>query len=151
MVIGTGRLSWDRSERVSDRYGTVQLFDGDAEVTPDLAFVRATVPARGHLIAKVLYTRKSEHVGDLFRGIFPSTPDVGEIIDLGEGTLFSEGNSVGLFPDDRRESDWLDPKKLYRAHDQDVMLIFEPTLCGKPVDGATCPLPVGHKDICTPF
>ena len=34
---------------------------------------------------------------------------------------------VGLYPEPHRESDWLNPEMLYRAHDQDVRLIFEPT------------------------
>jgi hypothetical protein len=31
-------------------------------------------------------------------------------------------NAVGLAPDDRRHADWLDPRALYRCHNQTVRL-----------------------------
>jgi hypothetical protein len=80
----------------------------------------------GSLVAEVIATRKSTHIGDLFRGIFPSTPKLGARIVLGHGALFYNGNQVGLKPDDGRENDWLDPHSLYQAHDQTVRLIFVP-------------------------
>ena len=73
-------------------------------------------------------TRQSSHIGDIFRGISPSTPQIGDSIELGEGTLFvsasPEGQWVGLEPDELRNSDWLDPEALYRVHDQTVVLSF---------------------------
>lgn len=131
--LGTGRLSWPRFERVGDRYGTVMLMaDGDSFTEPS-RYVRpnnAPVGQRGTLVAEVLEARESTHIGDLFRGFFPETPEVGERIILGEGTFFTEETDfgallLGLRPDDGRDSDWLDPPKLYRAHEQTVRLTFE--------------------------
>lgn len=83
----------------------------------------------GQLIAKVLKVRESKHIGDLFRGFFPTTPEVGEEIILGEGDVFYEVVEgevhIGLRPRDGRKKDWLDPKKLYRAHAQYVELYFK--------------------------
>jgi hypothetical protein len=79
----------------------------------------------------VVETRQSGHLGDWFHGIGPTTPEQGEIILLGEGAFFSEKSEdlgclqVGLRPADKRQEFWLDPKALYRAHDQTVELYFE--------------------------
>ncbi len=81
-------------------------------------------------------TIKPTHIGDLFRGVSPSTPKVGETIVLGTGTFFTEPTdwyaegvkfslAFGLDPDDGRETDWLDINSLYRLHEQDVELYFE--------------------------
>jgi hypothetical protein len=131
--LGTGRLSWPRFERIGDRYGTVMLMaDGDSFTEPSRYIWPSNGPVgqRGTLVAEVLETRDSTHIGDLFRGFFPETPEVGERIVLGEGTFFTEETDfgallLGLRPDDGRDSDWLDPPKLYRAHEQTVRLTFE--------------------------
>ena len=127
VLIGTGQLTWARHERVSDRYGTVQLFS-EGEVLPLEGSYHAG--KTGHLVVEVLETRQSEHVGDLFRGIFPTTPSVGDQMTLGEGKLFfdsdEDGDVVGVEPADGRDSDWMNPKTLYRAHQQTVRLIFVP-------------------------
>jgi hypothetical protein len=84
---------------------------------------------KGKLIAEVIATRKSSHIGDLFHGFFPTTPNIGEEIELGEGTLFYEPGeyfAVGLKPDDNRETFWLIPQNLYRVHEQTVKLFFLP-------------------------
>ena len=137
MILGTGILTWDGSERRSDRYGTVWLMnDGHNSMTVcdpgwrlDDSAVSRAIGQKGRLVARVLSARQSTHIGDLFRGIFPVTPDEGEDIDLGSGQLFSEqqhfGPAVGLRPDDGRRSDWLNPENLYRAHEQLVELRFE--------------------------
>jgi hypothetical protein len=134
VVVGEGRLTWAGSERRSDRYGAVVLMhDGDSlirssgYVQPD----RSLAGRRGSLVAEVLEVRGSTHIGDLFRGLSPSIPEVGERITLGAGTAFVEKawddvEAIGLRPDDGRGEDWLDPKALYRAHEQTVRLIFEP-------------------------
>lgn len=118
-------LSWPPPERRSDRYGLVGLSKNPME---DFAKLTGKIPVKQHgrLVAVVLETRDSHHIGDLFRGIFPSTPNVGDRISLGEGTLFTEEHCVGLKPDDGRYNDWLNPYNLYRAHDQTVRLIFKP-------------------------
>lgn len=134
IILGEGRLSWPSSERVSDRYGTVMLMvDGDSFVEPSgyRSIDQSIVGQRGSLIAEVLETRESSHIGDFFRGLFPETPTVGERIVLGTGTASIEKASwgpvdlVGLRPDEYRQSDWLDPKAMYRCHEQTVRLSFE--------------------------
>lgn len=126
--LGQGQLWWPRFERQTDRYGTIFLCTG-----PDgadyVTFESAPVGSRGRLVAVVLETRPSVHCGDLTRGLAPMTPAVGEEITLGAGTVFTEADpdtglptAVGLVPDDGRDEDWLDPRALYRCHNQTVRL-----------------------------
>ncbi len=138
-VLGTGVLTWEAGERRSDRYGSVFLMpEGQNSLSIDpgegtdagRTYIGLTrVDGRGRLIAEVLKTRQSTHIGDLARGLFPITPEVGDRFTLGEGTLwFLEedwADQVGLTPFDDRENDWLDPTVLYRVHEQTVRLIFE--------------------------
>lgn len=138
--IGHGSLTWDGGERRSDRYGSVWLMpDHISSITgggvPASLIEKSAcglAGQRGELIAVITQNRDSTHIGDLFRGISPSKPEIGEIIKLGNGTIFFEtwpygGVVVGLYPDDGRGHDWLDPKALYRAHEQTVDLFFHPT------------------------
>jgi hypothetical protein len=143
-LLGTGVLTWAKAERISDRYGAVYLMEegGNSRDGGDPKPYQAEVPADtfGALMVKVTEARESTHVGDMFRGIFPSTPEVGGWITLGIGFLFyttcDDARPVGLKPEDGRVSDWLDPHALYRAHEQSVELWFQPL----PVpEGATPP------------
>ena len=140
IVVGQGVLTWPSVERISDRYGTVGLMaEGSNSWTagdPGWVDVHRALPEgrRGRLQALVLTTRKSNHIGDFFRSLYPSTPEVGDVIVLGDGTVFhgwardahGDGALVGLVPDDSRDTDWLDPAQLYRAHEQTVELQFIP-------------------------
>lgn len=140
VLLGEGRLNWPRYERVSDRYGSVLLDDANG-ATVD--FSGAPIGMKGRLIASVIETAESDHIGDLFHGFAPETPEVGEEMVLGSGTLFVDVDrteddltTVGVSPDQRDrtfrgeplESNefWLDPEKLYRCHWQVVALFFEP-------------------------
>lgn len=129
VLLGKGELTWPRGERVSDRYGLVFLFN--VETGSHIPFNKKTIEknrgTKGSLIAVVTETRQSNHIGDIFRGIGPVTPDVGEEIELGrDGELYFESvegiDCIGLRQN--REIDWLDPVKLYRAHEQTVELYF---------------------------
>jgi hypothetical protein len=126
--LGRGVLNWPRTERISDRYGLVFLFRSMEEhETVDL--LRNETGRNGDLLAHVLETRDSYHIGDMFRGIGPTRPEVGEDIVLGTGTLFfyrheADMMCVGLEPDDGRTTDWLDPHQLYKVHHQTVELWF---------------------------
>ncbi len=134
--LGTGTLTWAARERIIDRYGTVYLVpDGDNSLTsaPSRSLILPTASEhagqRGKLAAHVITARDSTHIGDLFRGIFPRRPEVGRIITLGTGILFTDdapegGIQVGLMPTDGRKGDWLDPRALYDAHEQTVALYF---------------------------
>jgi hypothetical protein len=134
VTIGKGILTWDKSERVSDRYGYVWLMDyGDS-----LSATHKAAPITGKklngkfgtLTARVLETRESTHIGDLFHRVYPRTPQKGAEIKLGEGYLcFDEDEdheSVGLKPADRRDTMWLNIRSLYDVHEQTVELIFTP-------------------------
>jgi hypothetical protein len=117
ILIGQGVLNWSSRERISDRYGYVTL-DGYDKFNINRS------GSEGELICEILETRQSNHVGDLFHGIFPSTPKVGEEISLGKGLLSFNADAVGLKPKDGRTKWWLDPKALYRVHCQTVRLWF---------------------------
>lgn len=137
-ILGTGVLTWNATERRSDRYGTVYIMQeghnsmssGEPNMQWDTTALRKVEGLRGTLIATVITNRQSTHIGDFFRGVYPSMPEVGEIIHLGEGTAFIESQyaetvTLGLKPDEWREHDWLDINALYRAHEQTVTLTFE--------------------------
>jgi hypothetical protein len=131
VILGTGILNWPSVERRSDRYGYVHLYTDviplDVSTQDDPTYVSLTqTQGKGQLIARILATRQSQHIGDLFRGFFPSTPTVDEEIILGTGTVDYEGYEVGLRPCPHRETDWLDPRQLYRCHEQTVQLLFRP-------------------------
>jgi hypothetical protein len=144
--LGTGILTWGGEERRTDRYGAVFLMeDGNSSrkrggYLDQLDALGMTLAdgVYGSLIATVLDPRRSTHIGDPFRGFRPSVPEKGEAIVLGTGRAFIEGGPygrrIGLNPEDGRETDWLDPAALYRAHEQLVRLTFEPD------DGAVPPV-----------
>lgn len=129
-IKGRGVVSWNSTERRTDRYGGFALDEagyGKDATYQDAKWDENPMAFEGHkcrITATVLVNRESEHIGDIFRGLFPETPDVGEVIDLGTGTLRTEnwGYALGvlLVPDDGRANDWMDPVKLYRLHDQSV-------------------------------
>lgn len=130
--IGRGVFNWPRGERITDRYGALLLASDwesyEADHTTYVKFDEAIAGQHGTLHVEILEARQSPHIGDLARGIFPQTPEVGERIELGAGTLFfddcDDDRAVGVRPDDGRDTDWLDPVKLYRAIHQTVALYF---------------------------
>ena len=138
----SGHLFWPSVEWRSDRYGCVMMNDAAGK---DLLLDRALdalAGRKGKLVAKVTKPVESKHIGDLVRCIFPSLPNAGEVVVLGDGTLFIEHffrdprkasawklgevyDVVGLKPSDRREHDWLDPHCLYRLIASEVNLFFD--------------------------
>jgi hypothetical protein len=135
--IGTGILTWNGEERRSNRYGVITLcasnYDEDARapVGWDEPLLQELNGKRVRLTATVTESRKSGHCGDRFLKVFPSQPKVGDSINFGVGTLTIESNeserAVALRPGDGRRELWIDPRKLYRAHDQTVILYAEET------------------------
>ncbi len=128
--IARGQFGWDGCERRNDRYGNFYL-DGDGHfLSDDCEGFEGT---RMKLSAVVLQVRKSRHIGDLFLGVYPSQPRVGEVIEIGTGTFRLDlleqppntTRSIGLEPADGREEFWIDPKILYRLHDQTVEIFAE--------------------------
>ena len=138
--VGAGCLTWDRHERIGDRYGAIKLYP-DPDSDRPVALHEPPV-TRGHLEAVVTRTRDSRHIGDLFHGVFPVRPDVGEVIKLGEpGTVFfDDDGAIGVEPDDDRDTLWMDIRALYRAHEQDVELfvveerLTSCSICSLPID-----------------
>jgi hypothetical protein len=132
IVLGEGQLSWNRSERVSDRYGAVGLYydaHWQAGENSQLLNGRSRAGERGVLRAVVLESREADHVGDLFHGWHVGGAKVGDVCDLGEGELFFAddcGEKVGVKPEDERDTLWLDGPTLYRCHSQTVRLEFIP-------------------------
>jgi hypothetical protein len=126
--VGHGVFGWPASERRSNRYGAIHLSDRPYE-KPAVTKVEIDRPAlyalnglRVRTMCKVVETRTSGHVGDLFLGIYPSTPEVGEEVDLGAGLLtvrpsYDEWPDFVFLPKEPRPELWLDPRKLYRLHD----------------------------------
>lgn len=136
--LASGVFGWSREERCTNRYGKFEFrtepYDGGvvADVSYDVDAMEALVGNKVRLVARVTATRKSGHCGDLYLGIKPSTPKLGEEIELGVGTLLIEAGDdtdcrIGLKPSDGREEFWIDPRILYRLHDQTVELLAEKT------------------------
>lgn len=127
IFLARGVLNWSSIERISDRYGTINL-------DKECAQVRNFVGTRGRLIVKVAGVRPVVHIGDMLRGLNSSVPELGDVYELGHGELFVEEynssgmtvTNIGVRPEDEREFDWLDPNKLYKVHNQFVSLWFEP-------------------------
>lgn len=168
VLLASGELSWPRGERVCDRYGVVTIQLNPSGLTPENADKRliqnatneqagafdsyadfADAPAEqvGTLVAEITEARESYHIGDMFHGFYPETPEVGERVELGYGMLFVEEAyreaglpryAVGLQPVEAlgaREFEgerigpdvfWLNPRRLYRCHAQTVNLYFVP-------------------------
>lgn len=140
--LGHGVFTWSGEERRSDRYGAFNLcaepYEGApvSRITYDKALAESLEDKRVRILVKVVETRTSGHIGDFFLGIRPSTPEVGEEVDLGVGILHTEScewdkkvTSTFLVPGDppTRETFWFDPNKLYRLHDQTVDVFVEET------------------------
>lgn len=127
--LGAGVLSWSRDERVSDRYGAVMLMTESHTPSP-IRNCGLIGGEKGRLVVQIAETRKSTHIGDLCRGLVPTTPKVGQLIELGSGTLFFDScdnyQTIGLRPSRARDSDWLNPHALYNCHEQVVSLWFVP-------------------------
>lgn len=125
MILGTGKFTWDSAERRTNRYGSFTLVDG-VEIFDSTIFLNKMVK----ISCEVLETRKSSHMGDIFLGIYPSTPKVGDVIELGTG-IFDIQNSTWneecpdffLKNEERREL-WIDPVQLYKVHDQTVRVLI---------------------------
>jgi hypothetical protein len=136
--IAHGVFGWDGFERRSNRYGVFHIAaapcDGPPLAQVDIAYEKLDEfqGKRVRVVCRVVETRQSKHIGDLFLGIRPTTPEVGEEIDLG---AFIFSTTVGydgkpdfvLKPTDSREELWINPHKLYRLHDQTVDVLIEET------------------------
>ena len=96
-LLGTGNFTWNAIERRSDRYGSVKLTDEfqDSNILLHSDMDRLE-GKHGRLFAEVLRPVVSSHIGDTARGLKPSTPNKGEIVILGEGTLFIEHRGIAI-------------------------------------------------------
>ena len=138
-LLGYGVFSWGAEERRTNRYGSFNMcgesYKGEKpgkspELTKEL---RRLDHRRVKLMAKVIETRTSGHLGDMALRISPTTPEVGQEILLGVGILQIEScswdflPSIALVPKDRRTEMWIDPRILYQLHDQTVEIYGEET------------------------
>lgn len=129
--IGTGRLTWNGSERRSDRYGTIFLIqsgDSTSPETPPLCPITLPADSCGKLFAltaKITENRESTHIGDIFHGVFPRLQPVGTVVDLGVGYLSVNGSYLSLVPVDKRSTQRMSMRGLYDAHEQTVELWIE--------------------------
>ena len=122
-LLGVGVLNWSREERISNRYGSLHLNPSpESHDFVDLERLKGS----GTLSLKIIQTRQSPHIGDLFRGIKPGGAVKGESLTLGKGTLFYEEGAVGVKPKTKKQEDWMNPHQLYKAHYQSVELYFTP-------------------------
>lgn len=140
MKIGQGIFMWSGPERQLGRYGVFwmgdETFDCKIKCEPYFDY-DAAVALTGQnvkLFCKVLENRASGHAGDRLLEIFPSKPDIGEIVELGVGPCYLEadgfapgGFAIGIRPTSDRERFWIDPRKFYRLHDQTVELFVGTT------------------------
>lgn len=139
LILAKGILGWDGTERRTNRYGSIHLSgtpfnptDGSAVVKYNLALLKRLHGKRVRLTVEIVESRNSGHVGDAFLKIVPQRPTVGEIVDLGVGDLGSakgwdEMPDIFLTPKDPSKDLWMDPRKLYRLHDQTVVVYVEET------------------------
>lgn len=139
-ILGKGIFTWSPEERRSDRYGAFLLentnYDTDASYSPVLnqdVFAKYK-GKKVKLVAHILETRKSGHIGDAYLKILPSTPDVDAKIEIGNGIFDAEPQSWSHFkkqfvlkPSDGRNMFWINPEILYRLHDQTVEIMIEET------------------------
>lgn len=145
MLFAKGILTWDSNERRSQRYGFFYLAKKDFDeqfscedfffdIDCMKQYARVINGKRVKITAKVIENRKSGHFGDAFLEITPTMPDLNEEIVIGVGTFMyihesfaPAGYAIGIKPSDGRKVLWLDPRNLYKLHDQTVELYIEET------------------------
>ncbi len=136
--VAYGIFTWDSQERRSNRYGSILVantnYNQDAPTASgcDVERLDKLRHKRVRITCEVVAIRASGHAGDRFLGIMPTTPNVGEVIELGVGTLdcqdgFDGSPEISLRPNDGRKQFWIDPRILYRLHDQTVRVYIEET------------------------
>lgn len=137
MILGKGQLTWNKRERVSDRYGAVFLMnEDDYKANLFRENLKKVKGKNGSLEVKIIEGRESSHIGDILCGLNQKeVPEQGDNFVIGTGTLFeiTEGprstlnseftNPIGLKPEDTN-GHWLDTEKLYNVHESIVELHF---------------------------
>src|SRR2546430_5740653 len=115
LVRGEGVLGWPAEERQTDRYGLIHLNPGADDDFAPRRFEIMHAGVHGRLVAVVLEPRPSPHIGDWAHALGPTTPEVGEEIILGTGTLLVISSPclpflLGVKPDQDRRHHWMDPE-----------------------------------------
>jgi hypothetical protein len=139
-LLGMGIFSWETFERRSNRYGSFCLSANNYECNVtcqnyiSLNVAREYIGKKVKLIAKVIASRNSGHIGDLALKIFPTRPNVGDLIEIGVGEFILESIPIGMkdcsisiLPNDGRKIFLIDPRKFYMLHDQTVEIYIEKT------------------------
>lgn len=153
-LIATGVLGWGKYERQSKEYGFIGVEpsgygeDAKSRITPffDAELLESLRGKKVRLIAVVREARKSEHCGDMFlylpgttEHIKPTTPEVGQEIEIGVGYLQIKRDDEFINPmfgvncsgyrnkGEDRSKFQMDPERLYKLHDQTVDVFIEET------------------------
>lgn len=142
MLLGSGIVTWDSEERVSNRYGAFTLtednynHDAHAPVTFDTEGLKLSglLGKRVKITCLVTESRPSGHAGDKPLRLEPVQPAVGAIIEVGIGILetapmqfANPAPAIMLRPEIDRAELWIDPRQLYQLHDQTVQVFIEAT------------------------
>jgi len=136
--LGEGILTWPPAERELGRFGSICL--RQANTNQLRRFDTAPAGEIVRLAFTVEYVRAAILPPNEHLGIEPTTPCLGEEIDLGIGILFVLDLSglgpvaVGILPTEQRlrHDQWLDPVALYKAHNQSGRLTAHPFLGRRP-------------------
>ncbi|MEU6858499.1 hypothetical protein AB0B28_06460 [Glycomyces sp. NPDC046736] len=131
LVLGEGVLTWPPEERLLGRWGSVGLDLGDGQFA---VFKDVPIGALAKMTATVLKVRTTLLRPDPVRQLVPTTPALGEEIELGIGQVFQpdlagRGNvAVGLAPlaEFWKANEWLSPTGLIRGHNHLVRLTLHP-------------------------
>ena len=128
ITLGEGYLSWNRGEKSTGRWGTVNLWKSNENTGSEnsVRFENAPLSTYGILFAEILETAPSDYHAGLIK---EELPKIGDFLVLGAGILFKESEegveNIGVNPENEREDDWMNVRSLRRLHNQKVRLYFE--------------------------
>lgn len=140
VCLAEGFFSWPANERVSDRYGLCGIMDENEKCVrfaDKLTLDEHSCVGKGMLIAEVVERIQSQHIGDLFHGLYPPSVEHGEGPKVGERVVLSELGTVivqdegegrccwiGVEPDNERDAFWMNPVAFYSISQFRVKLIL---------------------------
>jgi hypothetical protein len=124
-LLGPGILAWNRSERTTNRYGSIYLHHNKRRI-------KLIKPARteGRLLARIIGVKPTGDSGDWRNGIPParrrSPPSSGQEIYLTEkGTIKLVDDMLHFMPSDHRQSLRMNPRALWQCRHHLIELYIE--------------------------